>query len=429
LNKKKLILSLFLLLAASCNTSENAIQTAIVETQLASLPQEESTEPTDEENSELENRKLTAESRSATRTAQTTPDPTSTINPTSTKIPTKTPSPPAATLEPTKIPVLGDKVIDFGYALTALTLEDPATKPGMFYNPEDGTKLVAVEFIIENIAGEDVSTNVLYATIVDSEGFVYGADSGLVENGLELLDISPGEKVKGWAGFITPIDAVPAKLKYEINGYSGKVLETFLFETSGDALTDEASDEDIAPEIIFQDDFSNTSSGWDRYDGFEGVTDYDNGAYRIFVNETDSDYWANPGLNLTDVIIEVEATKIGGPDDNDFGVICRYQNDNNFYFFIISSDGYYGVGKVENGSQELISNENLMKGKPIKLGKTTNSIRAECVGNNLVLYANDKELASFTDGTFSSGDVGLIAGTFGIAGTDIHFDNFIVKRP
>ena len=103
--------------------------------------------------------------------------------------------------------------------------------------------------------------------------------------------------------------------------------------------------------------------------------------------------------------------------------------DNNFYFFIISSDGYYGVGKVENGSQELISNENLMKGKPIKLGKTTNSIRAECVGNNLVLYANDKELASFTDGTFSSGDVGLIAGTFGIAGTDIHFDNFIVKRP
>ena len=32
-----------------------------------------------------------------------------------------------------------------------------------------------------------------------------------------------------------------------------------------------------------------------------------------------------------------------GPDDNDFGIICRYIDDNQFYYAIISSDGYYGI--------------------------------------------------------------------------------------
>ena len=98
--------------------------------------------------------------------------------------------------------------------------------------------------------------------------------------------------------------------------------------------------------VLFQDDFSDTSSGWDRVSVEDGVTDYADGAYRIFVNTSDSDVWANPGLKFDDVYVEVDATKIGGADDNDYGVICRYQDGDNFYFFVISSDGYYGVGKV-----------------------------------------------------------------------------------
>ena len=48
----------------------------------------------------------------------------------------------------------------------------------------------------------------------------------------------------------------------------------------------------------------------------EGVTDYADGVYRIWVNTSSTDVWANPGLNFTDAIIEVEATKVGGSDDN-----------------------------------------------------------------------------------------------------------------
>ena len=182
-------------------------------------------------------------------------------------------------------------------------------------------------------------------------------------------------------------------------------------------------------EVLFKDDFSNPDSGWGRVVADNGVTDYVNGAYRIFVNETNTDTWANPELTFGDVQIEVEATKNGGPDDNDFGVMCRYQNLNQYYFFIISSDGYYGIGKVNNEQQELLGAESLQPSEIIRQGNATNQIQADCIGDELSLTVNGEKLFSVSDADFTSGDVGLIAGTFDEPGTDVYFDNFLVLKP
>ncbi|MBN1668263.1 MAG: hypothetical protein JW862_14315 [Anaerolineales bacterium] len=188
--------------------------------------------------------------------------------------------------------------------------------------------------------------------------------------------------------------------------------------------------EELPEGVLFQDDFSNTSSGWDRVNiAGDGITDYENDQYRILVETTQTDVWANPGLDFTDTVIEVEATKVGGSDDNDFGVICRYQDTQNFYFFIISSDGYYGIGKVENGNQSQIDGDGMDYSDAIKQGNTTNDLRVDCIGNQLTLYVNGTSVSSATDSTFSSGDVGLLAGTFSEPGTDILFDNIVVRQP
>ena len=181
--------------------------------------------------------------------------------------------------------------------------------------------------------------------------------------------------------------------------------------------------------ILFRDDFSDPSSGWDRVRSDQGITDYENDIYRIYVNDTNIDYWANPNLSFTDVIVEVEASKMSGPDDNDFGIICRYKDVENFYFFIISSDGYYGIGKMKNNQQVLIGRENLLPSEDIYQGEATNNIQAECIGNSLTLFVNDQKLSQVVDEDFSSGDVGLIAGTYEAGGTDIYFDNFKVLKP
>ena len=191
----------------------------------------------------------------------------------------------------------------------------------------------------------------------------------------------------------------------------------------------QGSAESTPSNVLFQDDFSDTASGWDRINTPDGITDYVDGVYRIYVNILNSDIWANPGLNLSDVRLEVDATKVGGDDNNVFGLVCRYQDNDNFYFLVISSDGYHGIGKVKEGVQTLIGMESMPPADQVNKGNATNHLRADCVGNNLTLYANGESFPSQTDSDFTSGDVGLFAGAFDTPGTDIHFDNFSVLRP
>ena len=82
--------------------------------------------------------------------------------------------------------------------------------------------------------------------------------------------------------------------------------------------------------VLFEDDFSDVGSGWDRVHDADGGTDYFHGAYRISADKPSVDYWANPGRVLQDVRVSVSAFKAAGPDDNDFGVICRYRDTENF---------------------------------------------------------------------------------------------------
>ena len=180
---------------------------------------------------------------------------------------------------------------------------------------------------------------------------------------------------------------------------------------------------------LFEDDFSDTSSGWDSVRADEGMTDYDAGRYRIVVDEVTSDYWANPGLSFGDVRVEVDATKKGGPDNNDFGVQCRYQDTENFYAFFISSDGYYGIAKIVGGEYQLLGNDSMLESDSIRQGAVNNHIRADCIGSRLTLYVNGEQVHAVDDDSYATGDVGLMAGTFEEPGADISFDNLVVYQP
>lgn len=186
-------------------------------------------------------------------------------------------------------------------------------------------------------------------------------------------------------------------------------------------------------QILFQDDFSNTNSGWDRINDDSYSTNYENGGYRINIVPSSYAVFANPYQSFqNDVRVEVDATKIGGPDDNNaFGVICRYQDVDNFYFFYISSDGYVGIGIDNAGTKTFISSSDgyMTTDSSINQGAASNHLRADCIGNTLTLFVNGTQVATATDGTFTGGDVGLVARTFTVAGTDIMFDNFFVYKP
>jgi hypothetical protein len=182
--------------------------------------------------------------------------------------------------------------------------------------------------------------------------------------------------------------------------------------------------------LLLFDDFSNPNSGWDKVEETDYSTNYYNDAYRITVNTDMYDSWANPNAQTyVDAIVEVDATKNGGPDNNDFGLICRYQDSEHFYYAVISSDGYFGIIKVNGDSSGLLGREYLEYSDSIPQGYATNHLRLECLGDTLTFYVNGQLLDQQSDGDYAEGDVGLIAGTYDNPGTDILFDNFSVYAP
>ena len=180
--------------------------------------------------------------------------------------------------------------------------------------------------------------------------------------------------------------------------------------------------------VLYQDDFGSTASGWDRVKHDGGIMDYDGSGYRILVTARESNVWSTPHREFSDARVEVDAGKLGGPDANRIGLICRAGGDSH-YFFIIGSDGYYGLGIFTGGRAALLGQANMQTSEAIITGTAINHLRLDCSGNALSGYVNGLQVAQVQDQTLTHGEVGILAGTFDEPGADIVFDNFVVLQP
>jgi len=182
-------------------------------------------------------------------------------------------------------------------------------------------------------------------------------------------------------------------------------------------------------QALYHDDFSDPSSGWPQTVSANGSLGYIDGVYRMVVQSAGYDLWAVSGQTYGDVQIEADATRLAGPVSNRFGLICRYQDMDNFYMFIISSDGYYAIGKIKNGAVSLLGQEMMAYSAAIVQGSDPNHLRFDCIGNTLTGIVNGQAIANTSDADFSGGDAGLMAGAFDEGGVDVTFDNFVVIKP
>jgi hypothetical protein len=180
--------------------------------------------------------------------------------------------------------------------------------------------------------------------------------------------------------------------------------------------------------ILYQDTFTDPNSGWTHHQTANSTMDYANGGYRINLTTTDMLAFATAGKSFqSDVRVEADATKTGGPEDNYIGVICRYQDTDNFYFFVISSDGFAGIAMYKANQVSILTGSKFSASPAINQGAATNHIRADCVGNTLTLSVNGQQVSTVTDSTFTTG--GLLARANTVAGVDILFNNFVVSKP
>jgi hypothetical protein len=182
--------------------------------------------------------------------------------------------------------------------------------------------------------------------------------------------------------------------------------------------------------LLFSDNFNSGSGEWRLIGSNLGSKiSYEHQGLRIIINEINYAYWSTPGKNFGDVREAVSASRLGGPNDNYFGIICRFQAPESYYGFLVSSDGYFGIIKVMNGQFQLLGTQNMEYSDVIIKDRATNRVRGDCIGSSLTLFVNGIQLETVTDRGFQAGDVGLLAGSHEIWGVDILFDDFAVYQP
>jgi hypothetical protein len=181
------------------------------------------------------------------------------------------------------------------------------------------------------------------------------------------------------------------------------------------------------PEWLYFDDFEDEDSGWSIIENTSVLREYYDGGYRIMIKVAGIFGWSliPDKEDYSDVRIEVDAYRLDGPDENDFGILCRYQDNNNFYAMEIGSAGYALIYKFEDGDYEGLSDDHFEDVDGID-PDDWNHIVAICSGESLELYVNGELVASAYDSSFSDGEVALVAGNGDESGADILFDNLYV---
>lgn len=181
--------------------------------------------------------------------------------------------------------------------------------------------------------------------------------------------------------------------------------------------------------ILFKDDFSHQTGGWTTHNDLLSFSGYTQGGFRLWVDVPNYQIWSVPGLNFKDTLVYTRARKLGGPEDNLFGLLCRVQDESNYYALVIGSDGYYGIYRMLAGDQTLIGQQHMDFSEVINRDEGVNEIQAVCQADQITLIVNGNKLLQVQDDTLAFGDVGLIVGNFSEPGVDLLFDDFIVVKP
>ncbi len=184
-------------------------------------------------------------------------------------------------------------------------------------------------------------------------------------------------------------------------------------------------------QVLFQDNFSDPKSGWEVGDYDTGKVGYGDGYYYVISYGGSKTMWGVANRSFTDVVIDVDATQVSGPANNntDYGVICRTADPESGkgYYLLISGDGYYAIAKgTEEGFDWLVD---FTESGVIRQGNVSNHICAVCHGSKLSLTVNDVLLVEVEDAEFTSGDIALTATSYEDTPTEVRFDNLVVTAP
>jgi hypothetical protein len=129
-------------------------------------------------------------------------------------------------------------------------------------------------------------------------------------------------------------------------------------------------------------------------------------------------------LSLENFSLEVDAAQVSGGNDNEYGLVFGYQDDDNYYELAISGDGYVGFFAKERGRWETISA--FSASSAVNQGDAVNRLRLEALEGSFSFYVNGQLALLEFDDRFTAGLTGFGCGSFAESSLHCTFDNLRV---
>lgn len=218
----------------------------------------------------------------------------------------------------------------------------------------------------------------------------------------------------------------------------------------------------MAGEAAYLATFDADDGDWNLAEGRLSARILDTGALRLEIAEPFKLPFAEARPHFADFDLRVQATAADGPLNNGFGVIFRLQNkdnvspgDDDYYLFMISSDGYYQLSRSINGAAREVST--WIPSQAIRQGiGMSNWLRVVAQGDQFQFFINNQQVAlcipddpaaqstynsvsgecvggqmrdTLTDASIPSGQIGVAAQSFDQGGVVVDFDNLVILGP
>jgi hypothetical protein len=134
---------------------------------------------------------------------------------------------------------------------------------------------------------------------------------------------------------------------------------------------------------------------WSQYAGRLSAA-LEGGQMRVTVGEAGGGAYSVAAPYFSDFDVRVAARAVSGPVDNAYGLVFRLQSqdnrvveDDSYYLFLVSSDGYYRVTRAIRGNERVISD--WIESPLVAQGlDAVNRLRVTAAGDQFRFFINDQ---------------------------------------
>lgn len=144
------------------------------------------------------------------------------------------------------------------------------------------------------------------------------------------------------------------------------------------------------------DDFSSDALGWPVFNDGKTIIQYEDGQYSFHIKESEYYDWSYVPITFGPTDISFDVNGLDGPQNGTFGVLCGYQDENNYDYVEFSlGDRSYMIGQYVNGEDIPLTQKNAQgqywqEANALNQSPSAaNRIAISCYPDFITLYIND----------------------------------------